>query len=41
MTHRWGCLHADCMTPMVSLEELDARIESVGVASSISANGFI
>src|ERR1700722_2792159 len=41
MTQRSGCLHADCITLMVSPDELDAMIESGGVAASISANSLI
>src|SRR5580692_5100804 len=40
ITQRSGRLHADWMTSIVSPDELDARIESGGVASSISANNF-
>ena len=38
---RSGCLHLDCITLGVMPEELDAMIESTGVASSMSANSFI
>src|ERR1700693_2958259 len=41
MTQRSGCLHADCITLMVSPDELDAMIESGGVAASISAKSLI
>ena len=41
MTHRSGCAHPDCVTLIVIPEELDAMIESVGVAASISANNLI
>jgi len=34
---RSGCLHADCIALMVNPDELDARIESTGAASSKSA----
>src|SRR6266478_7065609 len=38
---RSGRLHADCMTLGVIPDELDAMIESEGVALSISANNLI
>jgi len=38
---RSGCAHFDCMTLGVMPDELDAMIESGGVASSMSANSFI
>src|SRR5580692_6498532 len=41
ITQRSGCLHADCITLMVRPDELDAMIESGGVAASISANSLI
>src|SRR5579871_5051876 len=41
MTQRSGCLHADCITLMVIPDELDAMIESGGVAESMSANNLI
>src|SRR5271170_7338005 len=41
MTQRSGCLHADCITLIVIPDELDAIIESAGVAASISANNLI
>src|SRR5487761_408154 len=40
ITQRSGRLHADWITSMVMLEELDARIDSAGVAASISANNL-
>ena len=36
-----GCLHFDCRTLGVILEELEAMSESTGVASLISANSLI
>jgi len=41
MTHRSGWAHADCITLIVISDELDAMLESVGVAASISANNLI
>src|SRR5258705_4077268 len=41
MSTRSGCLHFDCMTLGVIPDELDAMIESGGVAASISANNLI
>src|SRR6266567_3701935 len=41
MTIRSGCLHSDCITLGVIPEELDAMIESGGVAASISTNNLI
>ncbi len=41
MTQRSGRLQPDWMTVMVSPDELDAMIESGGVAASISANNLI
>src|SRR6266699_2877205 len=41
MTIRSGCLHCDCITLGVIPEQLEAIIESAGVAASISANNFI
>src|SRR5438552_13902027 len=41
MTIRSGCLHCDCITLGVIPEELDAMIESGGVAASISTNNLI
>ena len=38
---RSGCVHLDCMTLGVIPDELEAMMESSGVASSISANSFI
>src|SRR5262249_29563498 len=38
---RSGCLAFDCITLGVIPDELDAMIESSGVASSMSANNFI
>src|SRR3954452_10993794 len=38
---RSGCLQFDCMTLGVIPDELDAMIESTGVASSMSANNLI
>src|SRR6266849_6440213 len=38
---RSGRVHFDCMTLGVMPDELDAMIESGGVASSMSANNFI
>src|SRR5580700_529624 len=40
-TQRSGCLQADCITLIVIPDELDAMIESTGVAPSISANTLI
>src|SRR6266566_4951578 len=39
-THRSGYLHADCITLIVSPDELDAMIESLGVAASMSENNL-
>src|SRR6202451_1480858 len=41
ITQRSGCLQPDCITLMVNPDELDAMIESRGVAASISANSLI
>src|SRR5712692_3236311 len=41
MRHRSGRLHLDWITLIVRLDELEAMIESGGVASSISANSLI
>src|ERR1700730_6781918 len=38
---RSGCLQPDCITLIVMLDELDAMMESGGVAASISANSLI
>ena len=37
MTTRSGCLHFDCITLGVIPDELEARSESTGVTSSMSA----
>src|ERR1700721_292530 len=37
---RSGCLHADCITLGVIPDELEAMMESTGVALSMSANNF-